>query len=65
MKSKAIEQFENIVRTNPENQEVQKILSNLRAGRKALEEISPPAKLPEERETPPIEEKEEKVLKKK
>ncbi len=53
-KDKAIEQFENIAKTNPDNQEIQKILSNLKEGRGALEEISPPAKAPEKREKPPV-----------
>jgi len=53
-KNKAIEQFENIAKTNPENQEIQKILSNLKASRSALEEIVPPAKAPEKRENPPV-----------
>jgi len=53
-KDKAVEQFENIAKTNPDNQEIQKILSNLKAGKSALEEIVPPAKAPEKRENPPI-----------
>jgi len=53
-KDKAIGQFENIAKTNPDNQEIQKILSNLKAGKAALEEISPPAKAPEKRASPPI-----------
>jgi len=38
-KNKAIEQFEIIEKFNPENQEVKKILNNLREGRQALEGI--------------------------
>jgi tetratricopeptide (TPR) repeat protein len=38
-KEKAIEQFVEIEKYNPENQEVKKILSNLREGKKALEGI--------------------------
>lgn len=55
-RDRAIEQFETIAKTNPDNQEIQKILSNLMEGRGALEEISPPAKAPEKREKPPISE---------
>lgn len=53
---KAIEQFVGIEELNPDNQEVKRILSNLRQGRGALENISPPAEPPEEREEPPVEE---------
>jgi tetratricopeptide (TPR) repeat protein len=63
-KDKAIEQFENIAKTNPDNQEIQKILNNLMAGRSALKEISPPAKAPEKREKPPISEEENQLKKK-
>jgi tetratricopeptide (TPR) repeat protein len=48
-KKEAILQFEEIEKFNPENQEVKKILSNLRAGKPALEEVIPGQ--------PPIEEK--------
>lgn len=48
-KKLAIEQFEKIERLNPDNQEVKKILANLRGGKPALEGIAPGQ--------PPIEEK--------
>ncbi|MBU3925613.1 tetratricopeptide repeat protein [Patescibacteria group bacterium] len=51
----AIKQFEKIEELNPGNNEVENILKNLRAGRSALQDISPPEPLPEEREQPPIE----------
>ncbi|MFH1978884.1 MAG: tetratricopeptide repeat protein [Patescibacteria group bacterium] len=53
---KAIEQFEQIKVLNPGNEEVDQILSNLKAGRRALSSISPPEPAPEEREDLPIEE---------
>lgn len=62
LKEKAIEQFEQIQKTNPDNEEVKKILSNLKNGRGALAEIAPPA--PEKRPEPPIQEKEPTGLKK-
>ena len=62
LKEKAIEQFAQIQKTNPNNEEVKKILSNLKNGRSALAEIAPPA--PENREEPPISEKEQAGLKK-
>lgn len=55
MKKEAIEQFEKIGELNPGNDEVMGILKNLRAGREALENISPPKESPEEREKPPVE----------
>jgi tetratricopeptide (TPR) repeat protein len=64
-KEKAIEQFENIEKTNPENAEVKTILRNLETGKDALDGISPPQKPPESREKPPIGEKTESELKKK
>ncbi len=62
LKEKAIEQFVQIQKTNPSNEEVKKILSNLKNGRSALAEIAPPA--PEKRSEPPILEEEQTVLKK-
>lgn len=55
-RSMAIEQFENILKNNHSNEEVMKILNNLRSGRNALAEISPPEKSPEKRKKPPISE---------
>lgn len=52
-KNAAIEQFEAVSDLNPQNQEVKKILSNLRAGKSALSGITPP---PEGRKEPPIKE---------
>lgn len=54
MKDKALEQFEAISKTNPDNEEVKQIIENLKAGRGALETISPPAPQPEKRSEPPI-----------
>jgi len=48
-KSDAISQFENIAQLNPDNQDIQKILANLRAGKSALEGV--------ETGQPPVEEK--------
>jgi len=55
-KKKAIEQFEKIEQFNPDNQEVKKILTNLRAGKSAFEEVVP--------SQPSIQEKPAKELKK-
>lgn len=48
-KSEAISQFEKVANLNPDNEEVKKILANLRGGKPALEGITPAQ--------PPIEEK--------
>lgn len=50
-KDQAIAQFARVQELNPTNTEVMKILENLRAGKKALDGITPP---PEERDAPPI-----------
>lgn len=55
-KSSAIAQFTKIEELNPDNQEIKSILANLRAGKAALEGISPGE--------PPIEEKPQEQLKK-
>ena len=55
-KNQAISQFEVIEEFNPENQEIKKILSNLRGGKPALEGIVPAQ--------PPVEEKAPEQLKK-
>ncbi|MBU2263337.1 tetratricopeptide repeat protein [Patescibacteria group bacterium] len=55
MKKEAIEQFEKIQELNPGNDEVKNILKNLRSGKNALIDISPPAPSPEERAKPPVE----------
>ena len=55
-KSGAIEQFEKISQLNPDNQDIQKILANLRAGKSALEGVVPGQ--------PPVEEQPAERLKK-
>ena len=50
----AIDQFTRVSGLNPGNEEVKKILSNLRAGRGALAGISPPRTPPTERIEPPV-----------
>ena len=62
LKEKAIEQFTNIAKTNPNNEEVKNILDNLLSGRNALAEIAPPA--PEKRREPPVAEEDQTGLKK-
>lgn len=57
MMSDAIVQFKKIEEYNPDNTEVKRILNNLQNGRPALENISPPEKLPEEREKLPVEDR--------
>lgn len=49
-KQMAIEQFEQVAKLNPDNEEVKKILENLKEGGSASKEIAP---LPEERENIP------------
>ncbi len=48
--SSAIKEFEDIIALNPDSKEVQSILKNLRAGRGALENITPPKNEPKEPE---------------
>ena len=55
-KNKAISQFEKVEKLNPKNKQVKKILANLRAGKPALEGVTP--------SKPPIEKKPAEVLKK-
>ena len=50
----AIAEFEKISSLNPGNEEVEKILSNLRAGKSPLSGISPPAPSPEQRKEAPV-----------
>ena len=50
----AIDQFARVSELNPGNEEVEKILSNLRAGRDALAGISPPRTPPTQRIEPPV-----------
>ena len=54
-REKAIQEFERIQVFNPDNEEVKKILANLRAGKRALTGIAPPP--PEDRTEPPVEQK--------
>ncbi len=55
-KNDALEQFTVISKTNPDNEEIKKIIANLTAGKPALDKISPPAPAPEKRSSPPISE---------
>ncbi len=55
-KDEALAQFKEVVKLNPENQEIKTIVKNLENNRPPLEGISPPAELPEERTKTPIEE---------
>ena len=57
VKAKALEQFLIIAALNPDNDEVKKIITNLRAGRSALFGIVPPAPAPQQRTEAPISEK--------
>ena len=59
-KQRAIKEFEQIEVFNPDNQEVKRVLANLRAGKSALESIVPPAEPPEKRKETPVKEGEEK-----
>ncbi|TAL49534.1 tetratricopeptide repeat protein [Patescibacteria group bacterium] len=53
----AIVQFEGVEKTNPDNQEVKNILTNLRASRDPFANVKPPLdRSPERRAKPPIEE---------
>jgi tetratricopeptide (TPR) repeat protein len=58
-KERAIGEFEKIRQLNADNQEVEKILDNLRSGKSALASIVPPQKPPEERKELPLGEREE------
>jgi len=53
----AITQFESLTETNPENQEVAFILSNLRAGKSPFSDAEPPVTPPEKRSSLPVKEK--------
>jgi len=58
-KQKAISEFEKIEELNPDNQEVKRILENLRSGKAALTDIVPPAQPPEKRRETPVREQEQ------
>ena len=53
-KARSIQQFEQIEALNQANQEVKRILENLRANKPALESIVPPAEPPEKRTATPV-----------
>ncbi len=53
-KDRAIDEFVRVEKLNPDNQEVKKILTNLRSGRGALDGIVPPAAPPEKRAETPV-----------
>ena len=56
--AEAIAQFETIAKTNPENQEVSLILTNLKAGKSVFTDAKAPIdSKPEKRSTLPIKEK--------
>ncbi len=57
-KPKALAEFERIAALNPDNQEVRRVVANLKAGKSALEGIVPPAARPEERREVPVQERE-------
>ena len=52
----AIVQFEGVQSTNPDNQEVKNIITNLKAGRAPFANVPPPNNKPEARKKPPIDE---------
>jgi len=52
----AVSQFEDVGYLNPDNDEVKRILENLKAGRGPFTDVAPPLELPEERDDLPIEE---------
>ncbi|OHA00288.1 MAG: hypothetical protein A3C11_00760 [Candidatus Sungbacteria bacterium RIFCSPHIGHO2_02_FULL_49_12] len=53
-KAQAIDQFTQVQKFNPDNQEVKTIIANLQANKPALFGISPPAPAPSQRTTPPV-----------
>jgi len=55
-KEAALEQFEKIAELNPDNQEVKKIIENLKAQKPALEGIVPPGQSPAARLETPVKE---------
>jgi hypothetical protein len=60
----AIQQFEKILETNSDNQEVQFILDNLRAGKSPFADVKPPVdNKPEQRKNLPVKEKTTDVMK--
>ena len=53
-KERAIAEFERVLQLNPGNQEVIKIIANLREGKQALSGIVPPNEAPEKRKETPV-----------
>lgn len=53
-KANALRQFEKIEQLNLDNQEVKKIIANLRTGKPALDGIAPPGEAPEKRREVPL-----------
>ena len=56
--TRALEEFGRIAATNPDNQEVKRIIANIKAGKPALESIVPPAVPPQQRTDVPVREQE-------
>lgn len=55
-KERALKEFEEVEKLNPDNQEIKKIVVNLKAGKPALSGIVPPAEPPEKRKEIPVRE---------
>jgi len=55
-KAGAMAEFQKILALNPDNDEVKKIISNLKAEKEALAGIAPPGLAPEKRTAPPVNE---------
>ncbi|OGZ96209.1 MAG: hypothetical protein A2679_01270 [Candidatus Sungbacteria bacterium RIFCSPHIGHO2_01_FULL_54_26] len=58
-RTRALEEFGRIAATNPDNQEIQRIIANVKAGKPALEGIVPPAVPPQQRTDVPVKEQEQ------
>lgn len=59
----ALRQFSDLALTNPDNNEVKFILNNLKAGKSAFSQVTPPLdNKPEKRKNPPVSEKSSKVV---
>ncbi len=56
-KTDAVSEFQKVLALNPDNEEVKKIISNLKAGKAALAGIAPPGPAPEKRKETPVKEK--------
>jgi tetratricopeptide (TPR) repeat protein len=57
MDKEAIAQFTDLKQTNPDNQEVDLILKNLKAGKSPFTNATPPVNTPDKRTSPPLTEK--------